>query len=136
MRERLLVDSSVWIDYLAGRDMWHANYLDSALSTHEICLCDLVVVEVLQGIRNDTHYKHVRDLLMSYTLIPSGGKRLAVQSAHNYRFFRKRGISLRSTVDCIIATSAIDAGVPLLANDRDYLPFAQHLGLHLIFAQS
>lgn len=132
MQSRILVDSSVWIDYLTDRDVWQTNFLEVAFTTHEICLCDLVVIEVLQGIRNDAGYRSTRDLLLNYTFIPTHGKRLAVRSAENYRSLRKRGVTLRSSIDCIIATAAMEAKVPVLANDRDYLPFAEHLGLTLI----
>jgi predicted nucleic acid-binding protein len=132
LQSRILVDSSVWIDYLADRDVWQTNFLEGAFTTHEICLCDLVLTEVLQGIGDDAKYRRTRDLLLNYTFIPTHGKRLAVRSAEHYRSLRKRGVTLRSSIDCIIATATIAAQVPMLANDRDYLPFVQHLGLQLI----
>lgn len=127
-----VVDSTVWIDYLAGRDTSQTYLLHRALGLREIGLFDIVLCEVLQGIRSDTEFETAKTHLLRFPIISTGGVHLAVKSAMNYRYLRQRGVTVRKTIDCLIATAVIDAGHELLHNDRDFEPFAAHLGLLVV----
>ena len=94
-----------------------------------LVLGDIVLTEVLQGFRCDADYRTARRLLQSFEVLPLLGEELAVASAGNFRTLRKRGITVRKTIDCIIATFCIERGLWLLHSDRDFKPFALHLGL-------
>jgi hypothetical protein len=127
-----IVDSSVWIDYFAGRPTPQTDRLDAALGTRELALCDLVLAEVLQGFRSDRAFREARSALLQFPCFTTGGQQLALRSARNYRLLRKRGVTVRKTIDCLIATFAIEHGLPLLHDDHDYTPFAEHLGLRVV----
>jgi predicted nucleic acid-binding protein len=125
----IFADSSVWIDYFNGMDSVETNFLDSALSSDRICLGDIVLAEVLQGFRSDTEYRQARELLTSLPIYQMLDPEVALTSADNYRKLRKRGITVRKSVDVWIATYCIKNEIQLLFSDRDFLPFVQHLGL-------
>lgn len=125
----VLVDSSVWIDYLRGATTRETQTLDSLLSEDAVAVGDLIVTEVLQGVRGDKTFDRVRDELEAFTLIEIGGYNIALQAAKNYRALKARGISVRKTIDTLIATRCIEDGIPLLHSDRDFAPFVEHLGL-------
>ncbi len=126
-----IVDSSVWIDYFAGTQTPRTDRLDAALGTRELAVLDLVLTEVLQGFRRDAHFDEARDAMMRFPCLASGGQRMALQSARNVRRLRKRGITVRKTIDCLIATYAIEHDLTLLHDDRDFDPFEEHLGLRV-----
>jgi predicted nucleic acid-binding protein len=124
-----IVDSSVWIDYFNGLHTSQTERLDSALGIKELGIGDLILCEVLQGFRREQEYRRVQTALLAFPVFVMGGKQLALQSARNYRLLRQRGITVRTTIDCLIATFVIERGFSLLHNDRDFDPFVLHLGL-------
>lgn len=128
----ILVDSSVWIDYFNGRKTSQTDWLDSALGKTPIGIGDLILTEILQGFRNDRDFKIARDLLLRLPLMPMGGKELALESAGNYRLLRKKGVTVRKTIDVMIGTFCIHHRISLLHDDRDFDPMVKHLGLDVI----
>ena len=127
----LLVDSSVWIDYFNGTVSSQTDYLNAVLSQREILVGDIILAEVLQGYRRDADFEAARQALGRFHLATMLDLDLAVQSARNYRELHKRGITIRKTVDCFIATFAIARGHDLLHADSDFDPFEAHLGLRV-----
>jgi hypothetical protein len=127
----IIVDSTVWIDYLAGIANPYTEWLDNALQ-QPLGLTDLILCEVLQGIRDEFTFRRIRREFTRFTIFPSGGEDLAVASAQNYRFLRARGYTVRKTIDCLIATFCLREGHSLLHRDRDFDPFEQDLGLQVI----
>jgi hypothetical protein len=125
----IVVDSSVWIDYFNGRDIPEVVTLDRLLETELLAVGDLILVEVLQGFRQDQDYQTARRLLNSLTVFEMLGNEMAMKSADNFRTLRKQGITVRKTIDVIIATFCIDRGHELLFSDKDFAPFVEHLGL-------
>ena len=125
----IVVDSSVWIDYFTGNDTPEADHLDSLLGQELIAIGDLVLAEVLQGFRTDQDFRKARDLLLSLHVVNMLDTTIALKSAANFRALRKKGLTVRKTVDSIIATYCIENRLPLLHSDKDFQPFHQHLGL-------
>lgn len=125
----IVVDSSVWIDYFNGVDSTASERLDHLLGVEPLAVGDLILTEVLQGFRSDAHYKTAKDLMTSLTVLEMLGEKMAVQSAENYRSLRARGVTVRRTVDVIIATYCIQHELPLLFEDKDFVPFVRYLGL-------
>jgi len=125
----IFVDSSVWIDFFNGTSSAETNYLDSLLGKEPVALGDLVLIEVLQGFRRDRDYRTARELLTSLTVFTLGGQEVALQSAHNFRLLRKNGVTVRKTIDVLIATFCIGKDLPLLHSDKDFEPFHQDLKL-------
>jgi predicted nucleic acid-binding protein len=125
----ILVDSSVWVDYFNGIRSRETDFLDSTLGTEPVAIGDLILAEVLQGFRTDSDYQTAKALLLGLTVFELVGQDLAIKAADNYRGLRRRGLTVRKTVDCIIATFCIERGLPLLYSDRDFEPFAKSLGL-------
>ena len=127
----VLVDASVWIDYFGGSESAEALWLDRHLTSVRLAIADITLCEVLQGVRSDTQAKKVRQSLLDLAFCTTGGRDLALAAAANYRNLRSRGITVRKTVDCWIATYCILKKLPLLHRDRDFEPFAL-LGLEII----
>ena len=125
----ILVDSSVWIDFFNGRETAETNLLDDALSTDTICIGDIVLAEVLQGFRSDKDYRVARGLLLELPIFQIMTPELALVGADNYRALRKKGITVRKSVDNWIATFCIENQLPLLFSDKDFNPFVEHLNL-------
>ncbi|RZM82742.1 type II toxin-antitoxin system VapC family toxin [Leptolyngbya iicbica] len=125
----ILVDSSVWIDYFNGQNTPQVELLDQLLDTHPLAIGDIILTEVLQGFRQDADYETAKQLMTSLTVFQLSNPELAIKSAENFRTLRKRGITVRKTIDVIIATFCIEANHTLLFSDRDFIPFVQHLGL-------
>jgi len=125
----ILVDSSVWIDYFNGVDNKQTDTLNDVLGLKPIAIGDLILTEVLQGFKNDKDHKSAKLLLEDLVIFDLVGKDIAIKSADNFRFLRKKGITIRKPVDVIIATFCIDRKLPLLFIDRDFKPFVKHLGL-------
>jgi predicted nucleic acid-binding protein len=128
----ILVDSSVWIDYFNGVSKWQTNFLDQALASEPIVMGDLILTEVLQGFRSDQDFETAHSFLKELPFKQIGGYKIAVQSADNYRSLRKAGITVRKTIDVIIATFCIVEGLPLLHDDRDFEPISAHFPLKTI----
>ena len=125
----IFVDSSVWIDYFNGKTSPEVDRLDSLLGTEPLSTGDLILAEVLQGFRNDKDYKTAKKLLGSLTIFNVLDTNIAIKSADNFRLLRKKGITVRKTVDTIIATFCIQNKLALLHADKDFRPFHKHLRL-------
>jgi len=125
----IVVDSSVWIDYFTGNVTPETDHLDSLLGQELIAIGDLVLAEVLQGFRADKDFRKARDLLLSLHVVNMLDTTIALKSAANFRALRKMGLTVRKTVDSIIATYCIENRLPLLHCDKDFQPFHRHLGL-------
>jgi len=125
----IVVDSSVWIDFLNGRTAPHVGRLRAMLGTDEIVVGDLMLCEVLQGLSSERAARDVEALLRRFEIAPVGGDATAVAAARNFRSLRRRGITVRKTIDMLIGTWCIENAMPLLHNDSDFRPMARHLGL-------
>ncbi len=125
----ILVDSSVWIDYFRGTPTPQAEKLDALLGTEPVVTGDLVLTEVLQGFGSDRDFNQARKLLTALVVMDLGGQEIAIQAAKNFRALRTLGITVRKTIDTVIATRCIESGFTLLYSDRDFDPFVHHLGL-------
>lgn len=125
----IFVDSSVWIDYFNGTLSAETNYLDSLLGIEPVGLGDLVLLEVLQGFRDDQDYITARELLTSLTVFTLGGQDIAIKGADHFRLLRKKGVTVRKTIDVLIACFCIAKNLPLLHSDKDFEPFHLHLKL-------
>ena len=130
----VIVDTTVWIDYLRGTDNPESLWLDRELPRQRLSLTDLILCEVLQGVRDPVLFSQVRDELLAFHIFESGGKDLAVASAANYRILHEKGHTVRRTIDCLIATFCIESGHSLLHRDRDFEPFEKVLGLTVVHA--
>ena len=128
----ILVDSSVWIDYFKGTITAQTEKLDSLLGHEPLAIGDLILTEVLQGFADEADFNKARKMLPSLVVVELGGQEIAVQAAKNFRTLRKLGVTVRKTIDTVIATRCIESGYDLLHNDRDFGPFAQHLGLRVV----
>ena len=126
----ILVDTSVWIDLFAERiTAQTSRLLDLTAAEQEIAVGDLVVAEVLQGARDDRHADKLLARFDRFDLVTIVDERVAVEAARHYRLLRAKGVTVRTTIDTLIATRCILDGVPLLYADRDFDPFVAHLGL-------
>ena len=128
----VIVDTTVWIDYLGGVRNAEADWLDRELDRQRLGLTDLILCEVLQGIRDDIAFGRVLREFRRFEIFTTGGEELAVASARNYRTLRQRGHTVRKTIDCWIATFCIREKHSLLHRDRDFDPFETLLGLAVI----
>jgi len=129
----ILVDSSVWIDYFRGSPTPQCERLDALLEAEPLAIGDLILVEVLQGFTSDKAFKQATKLLTSLAVTDLGGRDIAIQAAKNFRALRALGITVRKTIDTVIATRCIESGFTLLHADRDFEPFVTHLGLRSVF---
>ncbi len=125
----IVVDSSVWIDYFTGKNTAGSGKLDLLLGEELVAIGDLILVEVLQGFRTDKDFRQARKLLMSLVVVNMLDTTIALRSAANFRTLRKKGITIRKTIDAIIATYCIEHKLPLLHSDKDFQPFHKHLKL-------
>ena len=125
----ILVDSSVWIDYFRGTQTPQTEKLDGLLSSEPIAVGDLILTEVLQGFGSERDFNEAKRLLASLLIVELGGQDVAIQAARNFRILRGQGVTMRKTIDTVIATRCIESGFILLYSDRDFDPFVQHLGL-------
>jgi predicted nucleic acid-binding protein len=128
----ILVDSSVWVDYFRGKTTLQTDKLDLLLGHELLAVGDLILAEVLQGFDSDRDFKAAQRLLTSLAVVEIGGLEVAIQAAKNYRELRRRGVTIRKTVDTMIATRCIESGYDLLHCDRDFDPFVAYLGLNVI----
>ena len=128
----ILVDSSVWIDYLRGIASPQTDKLDALLGTTPLAIGDLILTEVLQGCGTDKEFNDVKRMLGALQLVPLGGPDVAVEAARNVRKLRALRITVRKTIDTVIATRCIIDRHELLHSDRDFDPFAKHLGLRCV----
>ncbi len=128
----IFVDSSVWIDYFRGSDTLQVEKLDTLFGSGQIVVGDLVLTEVLQGFAADKEFTNAIDLFNTLTIVRLGGYRLSIQAARNFRILRGHGFTVRKTIDSLIATRCIEDGFELLHNDRDFIPFENHLKLKCV----
>ena len=131
-RHLILVDSSVWIDYFKGTITAQTERLDALLGHEPLAIGDLILTEVLQGFDNDRDFNEARRMLTSLTVVELGGQEIAIQAAKNSRALRRLGVTVRKTIDALIATRCIESGYDLLHSDRDFDPFAKHLSLRVV----
>ena len=129
----ILVDSSVWIDYFNGTATRQTDRLDSLLGVEPLAIGDLILVEVLQGFVDQRDFDQAKALLRSLVSVDVGGHDVAVQAARHYRTLRALGVTVRKTIDMVIATRCIVSGYTLLHSDRDFEPFVAHLDLRSVF---
>ena len=127
----ILVDSSVWIDYFNGKRSWQTDLLDNYLSNVPIIMGDLILTEVLQGFNSDKDYEAAKAFLGALPFRQMGGYNVAIQSSQNCRRLRKAGITVRKTIDVIIATYCIIDGLTLLHDDRDFDPISANFPLKI-----
>ena len=125
----IVVDSSVWIDFFNGVSTPEVDRLDALLGVTPLAIGDLILVEVMQGFRNERDVATARQLFLSLALLPLLEVSNPWKAADNYRQLRRKGITVRKTIDGIIATACIEANLPLLFSDRDFMPYVEHLGL-------
>jgi predicted nucleic acid-binding protein len=125
----ILVDSSVWVDYFRGVSTRQADRLDALLGVEPLAVGDVILTEVLQGFADERAFNRALALLSSLTLVEVGGREIAIQAARNFRTLRVHGVTVRKTIDTLIATCCIEQGHSLLYSDRDFEPFVEHLGL-------
>jgi predicted nucleic acid-binding protein len=125
----IVVDSSVWIDFLNGRNAPHVRRLRALLGSEEIIVGDLMLCEVLQGLDSERAAQEVEALLRRFEIVSMAGDEIATAAARNFRSLRQRGITVRKTIDLLIGTWCIHNRRPLLHNDADFRPMARYLGL-------
>ena len=130
----ILVDSSVWIDYFRGVSTRQTDRLDALLGAEPLAIGDVILAEVLQGFIHERAFNQALALLTSLTLVEVGGQEIAIQAARNFRTLRVHGVTVRKTIDTLIATCCIERGHLLLYSDRDFEPFVEHLGLRSALA--
>jgi predicted nucleic acid-binding protein len=125
----ILVDTSVWIDYFHAPSSPSSETFDRLLGENEVILGDLILVEILQGLREGRQLRLVQASLKAFRVVPLCGENIAPLAAANYRRLRHAGVTVRGTIDVIIATWCIENNVPLLHNDRDFTVMEERLGL-------
>jgi predicted nucleic acid-binding protein len=125
----ILVDSSVWIDYFKGAITAQTDKLDDMLGREPLAIGDLILMEVLQGFADERDFEQARKMLTSLIIVELGGREIAIQAARNFRALRALGVTVRKTIDTVIATRCIESGYELLYEDKDFDPFVRHLGL-------
>ncbi|MDH4204581.1 MAG: PIN domain nuclease [Desulfobacteraceae bacterium] len=125
----VLVDTTVWIDFFAARSSGHVDALENLIINREdICICGIVLTEVLQGIRKDSEFKKTRDLFNKLLFLPMPYP-VFLKASEIYRRLRRKGITIRKSVDCMIASVALENDIPLLHNDNDFEAIEEHYGL-------
>jgi len=128
----ILVDTSVWIDFFAGRNQPHVAKLEQLIAESEdLALCGLVLTEILQGIVDDVANRQVRDYLRPLVMLPMS-EEVSVRAADIYRQLRKQGITIRKTNDCLIAATALEHECRLLHHDKDFVPIERHFPLRVV----
>ncbi len=125
----IVVDSSVWIDYFRGAQSPQCDRLDELLGAEIVATGDLMLTEVLQGLNRESDFRQALRVMTGLTILDIGGQSVALAAARNYRALRLRGVTVRKTIDTLIATRCIEDGHALRYSDRDFDPFVEHLGL-------
>jgi predicted nucleic acid-binding protein len=128
----ILVDSSVWIDYFRGNTTPQCERLEALLGSEPLAIGDLILAEVLQGFASEKDFNQAKKMLTSLMVVELGGQDIAIKTAVNFRKLRSIGVTVRKTIDGIIATRCIESGYTLLHSDRDFHPFTLHLGLRTV----
>lgn len=126
----VLVDTTVWIDFFSAHSYPHVKSLEKLIADREdVCICGIILTEVLQGIKKDSEFRRTRDLFRSLIFLPMHYSSF-ILSAEIYRKLRRKGITIRKSVDCMIASIAIENEIPLLHNDKDFLPIEKNFDLN------
>lgn len=128
----ILVDSSVWIDYFRGTRNEPTDILDALLSSEPVAVGDLMLAEVLQGFNSERDFNQAKNVLLALHQVEIGGTEIAIQAARNFRTLRLHGVTVRKTIDVLIATRCIESDLLLLHCDRDFDAFETHLGLRVM----
>jgi len=128
----IVVDTSVWVDYFNGIDASHVHLLDRLLGERVLATGDLILAELLQGFATDSAARRAERLLAPLAFFEMAGREIAVHSAANYRRLRRRGVTVRKTMDILIGTFCLTHQHELLHNDRDFDLLARHLGLRVV----
>lgn len=127
----IVVDTSVWVDFFLKRatvqTQWIRQHADNPLA-----VTDLITAEILQGIRTDADHARTAALLSGLQSLGGVSREIAIASAEHYRWLRRHGITIRSTIDCLTATFCIREGHSLLHNDRDFHPFETYFDLRVV----
>ena len=132
----IVVDSSVWIDFFRNTPTAQAEWLDANLGVERILVGDLILAEVLRGFKDDRGFAEAKRLLGRLEQRNLAGEELAIEAARNFRKLRSLGITVRGTIDSVIATRCIVDGYRLLHSDRDFDAFERHLGLHVVHCEA
>jgi len=130
----VIVDTTVWIDYVGGILNAETEWLDREMPLQRLGLTDMILCEVLQGIRAAREFQQIRDQLLAFDVFQAGGAENAIAAAANYRTLRQRGYTVRKTIDCWIATFCLLTGNQLLHRDRDFDACEKVLGLRVVHA--
>lgn len=125
----ILVDTGIWVDYFNGKASKYSDALDAALVEGTVVIGDLILLEILQGFKSDRDYQKAKTKLGMLEQFEMFGNSMVIKCATNYRGLRKKGVTIRRTTDVIIATFCIENKIPLLFQDRDFIPFVEKLGL-------
>src|SRR5438874_78319 len=128
----IIVDTTVWIDYLRGKVNLETDYLERELNRQRLGLTDLILCETLQGIPDDRKFTAVLHELLKFEVFETGGDELAILAARNFRRLRQQGRTVRKTIDCLIATFCLQHGHALLHRDRDFDHFERILDLSVV----
>ena len=128
----VIIETGVWVDFFRGIRNPQTEWVLRELGGRMLGTLDLILCEVLQGIPKDADYERTKQHVLRLAVFNTGGESMALESAQNYRRLRTRGITIRKTIDCIIATYCIRNGFALLHKDRDFDPFETHLGLRVV----
>jgi predicted nucleic acid-binding protein len=131
-QELVIVETSVWVDYFRDVSSPETDWLEREIGAQRIGTLDLILCEVLQGIPRESEFREVKAQMLGLEVYTTGGVQLALEASQHYRTLRSRGITIRKTVDCLIATYCIRHEFALLHKDRDFDPFEQHLGLRVV----
>ncbi len=125
----ILVDTSVWLDFFVDAQTPQVMMLADKIDLGEVIVGDLILMEMLQGCRSDRQFRDIERITAAFDHVAICDRYMAVAAARNYRDLRAKGITIRKTIDTLIATRCIIDRLPLLYSDRDFDPFVQHLGL-------
>lgn len=128
----VLVDTSVWIDFFRGKSTHEVRELERLLQEGvDICICGVILTEIMQGIRVDSDYRRTKAIIDTFLFLPMN-RQTFLHAAEMYRLLRRKGVTVRKSVDCMIAAVSIDHDVPLLHRDRDFDPMEKHCGLQVV----
>ncbi len=128
----VLIDTSVWIDFFSSKPSPQANRLETLIRDEEdICICGIVLTEVLQGIKHEKEYQKTKTFFKELVYLPINYSTY-LKSAEVYRTLRKKGITIRRVLDCLIASVAIENNISILHNDKDFFQIEKHCQLKIL----
>ena len=128
----ILVDTTVWIDFFAAKSASYVKILEDLIEQKEdICVCGIILTEVLQGIKGENEFKKTKNIFTSLLFLPMSYETF-LRAAEIFRGLRQKGITIRKSMDCMIASVAIELNIPLLHNDKDFKPIERHFGLKVL----